>query len=339
MNFRELNINHWQSLNTTGTTVSGYQGIWLGLESNSESDLHIFRDESGHYHFAIEVENSSEKLVDPQVNGLAINFSKYSLGTGDNQKFIDIKCNINSFLPEFTMVTKEICVEILINQNDPVISVNRIIQKWITFWNNRNSQILSVEEQIGLLCELSVLKKLISINPMKALESWVGPLRQRHDFILNNISIEVKGTTRASRIHTINGVDQLLSYPGKDLLFISFLVANSNQNGSISLPNLINEVYELLNDNPALIVQFSEFLAKVGYSPVHSIDYEAFGFLVTSPLCYWVDLNFPYLSSSCISTPLISRISSIRYDISLEGLKGVPIAEMDWAGLMVEKSY
>jgi hypothetical protein len=332
MNFQQLNMEVWKGLNASGTPNTGYKGIWLGTDDDLESTLHIFRDELGCFHFAIEVgeDTNPKKIIDPKVNGLNVTINSYLLGARIRRSFIDIKCNINGYLPEFTKVTKDICAEILLNGKAPVVAVNEIIEKWIVFWDNQSSKILSVEEQIGLLCELRVLRMLSVIHPEKAMKGWIGPFNERHDFMLDKISIEVKGTRSASRTHTINGVDQLLPFPGKDLLFVSFIVSGSDDKNAICLPDAIGELYDTLRNHPTLTIRFNELLANAGYSPLHVEEYKACRFLIADAQCYWVNSRFPFLSKHHLSSPLMERISSIRYDITLEGILSTPAEKMDW---------
>ena len=332
MNFQNLNIDVWKGLNSSGTANTGYKGVWLSTVDGSESALHIFKDEFGSFHFAIEVgeDINPKKITDPKVNGLNVTLNSYLLGARIRRKFIDIRCNINGYLPEFTKVTKDICAEILLSGKAPLVAVNEIIKKWIVFWDNQSGKILSEEEQIGLLCELKVLRMLSVINPENAINGWIGPFEERHDFMLGKISIEVKGTRSASRTHTINGVDQLLPFPGKDLLFVSFLVSRSDDTNAISLPYAIGELYDTLQDHPTLTIRFNELLSNTGYSPLNSEEYETFRFLITDSQCYWVNSKFPFLSRHNLSSPLMERISSIRYDITLEGIPGTPAGKMDW---------
>lgn len=332
MNFQNLNIDIWKRLDSSGTTNVGYKGIWLGKDDESESTLHIFKDEFGYFHFAIEVseDTNPKKIIEPKVNGLNVTLSSYLLGARMSQSFIDIRCNINDYLPEFTKVTKDICTEILLSDKAPLTAVNEIIKKWIVFWDNPNNKILSEEEQIGLLCELTILRMLSAKNPEKAINSWVGPFDERNDFMFAKTSIEVKGTRSKSRTHTINGIDQLLPFPGKDLLFVSFLVSKSDEINAISLPHTIDKLYNILQDHPTLIIRFNELLSSTGYSPLNSEEYEAIRFLITDCQCYWVNSKFPFLSRHNLYSPLMERISSIRYDITLEGIDGISVEEIKW---------
>lgn len=338
MNFQNLNIDVWKSLSSSGTTNTGYKGIWLSMDDISESTLHIFKDEFGNFHFAIEVneDTNPKKIIDPKVNGLNVSLSNYLLGAKIQRCFIDIRCNISGYLPEFSKVTKDICAEILLEGKAPLISVNEIIKKWMVFWDNQNSKILTEEQQIGLLCELMVLRALSATNPEKAMNGWVGPFEERHDFTMGKVTIEVKGTRSSLRTHTINGVDQLLPFPGKDLLFVSFLVSRSDEPNAISLPVAIEVLYKMLQYHPNLVVRFNELLSNTGYSPINSDEYETFRFLIYDSQCYWVNSGFPFLSRHSLSSPLMERISSIRYDITLEGIPGTAMENMNWDQILCD---
>lgn len=337
MDFRTLNIDTWRTLDTSGNPRLGYQGIWLSDEDNAPSTLHIFKDELGKHHFAIEILNNLNRkdIIDPNLNGLSISFNSYYLSGNNTKSFIDIRCNINAYLAEFTQVTKEICCEILIGKKSPGKAVNGVITKWITFWNSQKRQTLSEEKQIGLICELNVLAELAKIDPAKALASWVGPFEERHDFMFDKSSVEVKGTRRTGRLHTINGLDQLQPFPDKSLGFVSSIVTIVNSATAFSLPQSIEKVYEVLQSYPNLIVQFNELLAQVGYSPVDDDEYKKFRIEILDVSFFPVDNSFPRLTTELVTTPHIERISCVRYDISLEGIKGKSLNEINWSEFLL----
>lgn len=332
MNFQRLDTDIWKSLSSVSASGIGYKGIWLSIDDESESTIHIFKDEFGDFHLAIEVNEFTDQsnVIDPKVNGLSVNLSSYLLGGKNLRRFLDIRCNINSYLPEFTKVVKDICAAILHDNKTPLVAVNEIINKWIVFWDNKISRILSEEEIVGLLCELTVLRAIVTKNPEKVINGWVGPFKERHDFMFDTTSIEVKGTRSGSRTHTINGIDQLLPFPGKELFFISFLVSRSENANSISLPIAINELYIKIQDYPSLIIRLNELLSSTGYSPLNSDDYDSYRFLVSDAQCYRVNNKFPFLTRHSITSPLIERISSIRYNITLEGIHGVSLDKIRW---------
>ncbi len=332
MDYRNLSVETWKELSESGNRVAGYKSTWLALNDKEESDLHIFKDELGQYHLAIkttDTENST--FEDPGVNGLQLGMFKYRFEDGEVNQFIDLKCNIVNYLEEFTEVVKEIAKGILINKEQPLSTVNQVIKSWISFWANQKKHILSEEAQIGLICELFILRTLCKINPKNALKSWTGPLGQKHDFNFADWNFEVKGTRKTGQIHTINGIDQLTPPLNKHLGFLSFLVSESNGDKAINLNTIIESIVkDFFNNKPDLIVHLNELLAAVGYSPIHAKEYFKFNIEINKATFFEVNNDFPKLTLEMINKPLSTRVSLIRYDISLEGIIGSDLNDINW---------
>lgn len=332
MDYRNLISETWKGLDNSGDLIKGYKSFWLALNDEEESSLHIFKDKSNEFHFAIEASNINQRDIEnPNVNGLQIQLATYRFKNGNISQFIDLTCNISAYLEEFTEVVKEISALILEDKAHSLNAVNQIINNWISFWTNQRKEILSEDAQIGLLSELLVLENLCKINPNNALKSWIGPLGEKHDFNFLSWAFEVKGTRRSERIHTINGIDQLKKPEKKQLGFISFLFITSEIGNSINLPSYISLIREsYFNNNVDLIIRFNNLLAGVGYSPLYDEEYKKFNVELIESTFYEVNENFPKLTSDLIENPLSSRISSVRYDISLNGISGTNLLNLNW---------
>jgi hypothetical protein len=154
-------------------------------------------------------------------------------------------------------------------------------------------------------------------------------MAERHDFNFTDWNFEIKGTTGAGISHTINGIDQLKSLTNKKLAFISFLISKGATNNSESLPDIIDDIKHALLNRPDLIIMFNDLLAQAGYNPIHSEDYRKLKIQILESTLFEVDDSFPTLTTDKLRQPLDRRISSIRYDISLEGLTGKKFAEIN----------
>jgi putative PD-(D/E)XK family protein DUF4420 len=320
MDYKSLSVETWNKLDSSGNKVFGYKSIWLS-RNNESSKLHIFKDEMGGFHFAIEATNEIN-IEDPRINGLNLSFNQYCLGAETIKSFIDIRCDLVGYLEEFTEVIKEITRNILENNEKPSEVVIRTIRNWKSFWANKNILLLSEEQLIGLMCELKVLQRLILIHNSNALRSWTGPLLEKHDFIFTDWCFEVKGTRTIEIVHTINGIDQLKPPSNKKLGFISFLISYAGSDNSITLPSIIEDIKSSLGTRPELVIQFNDLLAETGYSPMHDEEYKKFKIEFLESNLFIVDDSFPSFTSDNLKEPLNSRITSFRYDISLEGLSG-----------------
>jgi hypothetical protein len=324
MDYRKLTVETWNRLDIIGDSTGGYKSCWLALSDNEESDLHIFRDKYGKYHFAVEdAKVTKTDIDDPQVNGLQFQLISYRFENGKISQFIDLTCSISGYLVEFTEVVKEVSKEILEDKQQPLYAFNKVINNWLSFWSEQKKEILNEEEQIGLICELITLNKLCEINSDYALKSWTGPLGEKHDFNFSDWNFEVKGTRKSKRTHSINGIDQLNPPYNKRLGFISFQLTTSYNEHSINLTDLIESIIKIHFDNkPNLIVKLNDLLARTGYNPIHAEEYKKFKVEVIESTFFEVDENFPKLISRMLNEPLNTRVSSLRYDISLEGVSG-----------------
>lgn len=332
MNYKSLNIKTWENLKSTGDLASGYQSIWLSVQDRVESNLHIFKDRTGYSHFAIEATNINKYDIEiPNVNGLQVLLISYKFNNGKVSQFIDIICNISGYLEEFTEVVKEIAKAILENGESPLDAVNQTISSWISFWSRQRRELLSEEELVGLICELLILNNLCKINPNIALKSWAGPLGEKHDFNFTDWTIEVKGTRKAERTHIINGIDQLKPYKDKQMAFVSFLVAKSDNVNSVNLPVLIESlVKNFFKKQPELTIRFNELLSEGGYNPIHSEEYKKFNVEIAESTFFEVNEDFPKLTSEMINQPLSNRISAVKYNITLDGMAGIDLSNLSW---------
>lgn len=79
-----------------------------------------------------------------------------------------------------------------------------------------------------------------------------------------------------------------------------------------------------------MLILFNELLANVGYSPVNEDEYGGFNIEILESTFFEVTDDFPKLTSGMINGSLSNRISSVQYDISLEGMKGINLENINW---------
>ena len=185
-------------------------------------------------------------------------------------------------------------------------------------------QILSIERQIGLLGELLVLERVISIEGPDAIDAWIGPQGEPHDFRIAQKEIEVKTSAGTRRIHTINNLTQLMPSPGSSLFIISILLGAPGQHTGFSLANKIDSISKSLTSSPNHHRQFQRGLESVGYSHTDLAHYER-RFTLRRPLAVIpIDHKFPTITSSSLSTLFsqdANRIDKLVYDVNVEGLE------------------
>lgn len=332
MNFKDLSVDTWKNLDDSGNKISGYKTTWLSLEKNENSNPHIFKDENGSYHFAIEAKDIRiNDLFDPRVNGLKIHLNKFRLEENKIGQYIDLECSYEGFLEEFNEVIKEIARKLSNYDGPAFVSINYVLRKWKSFWSGKDKRILSLEEQIGLFSEILILEQLCALKPDSAFESWGGPIGRIHDFQFSKWDLEVKGTLREGPVHRINGIDQLAQAENKSLALISCLLNLSSNDTHLSLPDLIERVTSvMLNKRPDLELKLYELIGSLGYSPSHNNEYQKNRFEIISTNLYIIDETFPALNRSKLKDSLSTRISSVNYDLSFNGLYFSDLSEINW---------
>ena len=105
---------------------------------------------------------------------------------------------------------------------------------------------VAVEIEVGCWGELHVLARLASeVGWKAAVEGWVGPTREEHDFRLASVEVEVKTTRGRERVHHIHGQRQLMPCdPRRRILLASCCVREADDGTSVA--DLRDAIFESL---------------------------------------------------------------------------------------------
>lgn len=184
--------------------------------------------------------------------------------------------------------------------------------------------ILSIERQIGLLGELVFLERLLGNMGESALESWIGPIPEPHDFRVQAQEFEVKTTVSPNRIHTINGMEQLVPSRGCSLYLISILLGPGGAGGGFSLSDKVMQLAERLSSSPSRLKQFMGILDACGFREEDRSQYSR-RFALRRPLALIaINGTFPAVTRRSLEgglgAALAVRIESLQYDVNVEGL-------------------
>lgn len=198
------------------------------------------------------------------------------------------------------------------NENlDPGAVTIQLLTESQRLFRAAGTTIPSNEAQVGLLLELETLLTLYDSIGADALRRWTGPDNERHDFELEDSSLECKATlSRENLAVTIHGAHQLSDMGGKPL---ALLVRKYEKtiDGGTSIPDRIREISELPGiDTDELVRKAGE----AGLSPeVLEKSNEFSRFLCVESHEFDVIEGFPRLELQGIS----DRISRISYTVDL----------------------
>ena len=116
--------------------------------------------------------------------------------------------------------------------------------KWSSFFENKKSERLTIDQIKGLFGELLFLKNQLlnsTLNVDDILKSWKGPYDEGHDFVFDFKDFEIKTVENSKNNIRISSEFQLESEKGKELELVVVSVIIVAMNG-VSIKNLIDEI-------------------------------------------------------------------------------------------------
>ncbi len=183
------------------------------------------------------------------------------------------------------------------------------------------TEVLSEERQAGLFGELLMLERLLGAGVAGAVTAWVGPDRQAHDFRLGSVEFEVKTTSGAKRIHTINGLGQMSPSVDCSLHLVSMQIADAGTGGR-SLPDLVDELR--LAVPPGDADGFEARLEASGWAERDRTHYARRRRLRSPIALIPIEDGVPRLTAQAIAAlPAVfagDRIGTVTYDVDVTGL-------------------
>ncbi|MDE3819751.1 PD-(D/E)XK motif protein [Sinorhizobium meliloti] len=250
------------------------------------------------------------------------------------EKFVEFSTDKHRLFSSFFSLLREITADVIDRAMSPTEAVRAAIDRWEALLAREG--LLSDEKQTGLFGELWLLKRLISTMGENALSTWVGPLRQAHDFRIGDNEFEVKTTSSAERKHRINGLGQLSPSLGCKLYILSVRLTNAGTGGE-TLPELVESLTETLNQWPGATEKFGSLLARIGYDSRDEPLYASRRRLREGPILIPVVDGVPRLTDEAVMSldPRFSpsRVSHIVYDIDVTGL-GYPDGSQIFSDLL-----
>ncbi|WP_290888222.1 PD-(D/E)XK motif protein [Arenimonas sp.] len=189
--------------------------------------------------------------------------------------------------------------------------------RWHYLLRGGKLDLLSEEEQKGLIGEIEVLKILMAaIGPKAAIAAWTGPSGAPKDFEMTADCLEVKARRGASQPFVkISNEHQLADVPDRRLWLAVLAVDKVQQPHGKTLPDFVSVVKaELEEFDPSLIQEWDLRLADAGFDAMD--DYSPWRWIVSKPEFYQVESDFPR-----IAAPVPLGVSGVTYAIELSACK------------------
>ncbi|WP_099063237.1 MZA anti-phage system associated PD-(D/E)XK motif protein MzaD [Serratia sp. BW106] len=208
----------------------------------------------------------------------------------------------------------------------------RRIRLWQAFME-RDTRLLSYEEEVGLIGELTCLERLIESGLVSstAVGAWVGPQHGLQDFELDERAIEVKSTTAEQGFCvTIHSLEQLdWQRPGS--LVLCGLRFNEHPTGA-TLNDIINRLRQRFEGSSQAACLFEGSLCHVGYFSEHAEFYTRH-FLLTEAFGLPIEEDFPSLTHADVPLPVVSACYQLELQTLIPQAQNFNHCLSDFAGL------
>lgn len=231
--------------------------------------------------------------------------------SGTAVHYADLYCKVPGLGGVFERLVEDIVDRLRAGAGPPESTVVETVDEWRALLEAEPDP-LSPAERVGLVGELTVMRRLAVYSPLSAVNSWIGPEGANHDFVRDGMAIEVKGTTshEGRRVH-VSSLDQLDTALAHELYLVVAHLAEDEAGQSID--DMVSELIELG-------VPARRLISKVaGLGHVYQSSLAAPTRYAVRSLKSWrVDDNFPGLRRSDLSEVRLRGVSKLRYILDLD---------------------
>ncbi|MCP3733112.1 PD-(D/E)XK motif protein [Sphingomonas sp. MG17] len=201
--------------------------------------------------------------------------------------------------------------------DDNTDALHRMVRRavrWHHLLRGGRNDLLSIEEQRGLLGELQFLQRLIDlIGPWAAVEAWKGPSGSAKDFELDKCLVEVKARRGAARPYVqISSEDQLSDIEGCNLFLVVSAIDAAIKPAGRTLTDHVLELERVYAAaEPEAYRLWELALGEAGFDFDH--DYSDRRWTLGKTVEFAVTDGFPRITS-----PLTPGVTGVRYSIALD---------------------
>ena len=281
-------------------------------------------DQAGRRHLLVLLREDAEAYKDRESRGLVVETRELRVIGEEPRIYLDIECMDPAGFAALDVMGSEIADGLLIAgpTAPPHDVVRRVLAKWRRFWGHLPKNLLTRDEQVGLLAEIWFLSFWLvpRVGTTDAARRWRGPFGARHDFEWLGKSVEVKATTSTrGRLHLINGLDQL-DAPENGELYLFSMRLREEAGATNTLPAAIQATRSALQEDAEALDRLDSALARSGYAPNHEDDYSKIRFRIIDEHLYAVRDEFPRITIKSFGSGLPSQIERIQYELNLTGV-------------------
>lgn len=290
-----------------------WEKLGQGYYRRQDADINAFyaKNEAGEYLFIIDLEELLEKDIELSLKGIDLKTT-----VKDNSSMLTLTLKNENNWEIFLQLCEDLMSSAKSVKSNRGKNIIARLARWQAFLKNENHNI-SEEIQIGLMGELIFLNEYLSeaIPLEKAINAWVGPEKEKQDFRISGISIEVKAyMDRKQDQVNISSLEQLNNNDNN--LYLWTIGFRSTDNGE-TLEDYCKKIQKRIYEEcPSALSAFEDLLISYGY--YSHCKYDNLKRLSQyKNSCYLVKEGFPIIPIS-IKNP---AIISVNYKLDLSYCK------------------
>lgn len=249
------------------------------------------------------------------VRGLRMTTRRLRPAGGADAAWIDLSCTDPGDNRLFGGLCADVLDELPATGEPDASSLGAVLDRWRRFWLAGRDG-LSHEEQLGLVGELWTLLEWIPTFGAGALTAWQGPGGGRHDFVGDEVSVEVKttGSSTGPVVHRISRLDQL-DEPGDGRLYLLSLRAAGDPSGPDSLDALLARARDAAaRTGLSCTSLLDDRLDTIGIPPGETGRYTD-PLKITQQELYRIDAGFPRLTAGTFADGLPGGVVDVTYSL------------------------
>lgn len=273
-------------------------------------DIFLKKDSKGSYSISILSNYVLDEELDIDMYGIVVK-TMIDKDVDNNKKSIVIQNTNSNNIDIFMAFSSSLYEKAVSNPNLMLFDLIRETLNDYKEYFKGTKNILSDVEQQGLFGELYYILEHIEENP-NIIKNWEGVHKNKHDFVFENNSVEIKTTKNQTRLDIrISNENQLdNSYVDKLELVVYRLE-------KIAVGKTIYDLYNQILSKllSKYINEFKAKMIKVGFN-VNDLE-GLCHFRLVERFDFVVNEDFPKIDKS----NLLDRVFDVKYMISLDGLE------------------
>lgn len=278
-------------------------------------EIHVFRNTLDHFGIMVPITTEQQAKFRPDTRSATLRLTSQNV---EGVHYIRLALTDPRQVKIFTVFIDEVLAALDADPSTPEKTVPGMLNRWRELFRESRGPIAWTREQdLGLLCELEVLRALHEQEIPDLMDRWTGPESFPHDFELESESIECKSTSSLNGLRVkINGIPQLNPTLDKELRLVVRRYSE-NPDGTLSVPNMVDKLRDLDDlDVGAFIAKLQKLGCPVFESEAETYfgrydAVEVFEFQVTD--------DFPRITNIGPA----ERVQQVSYTLDLSGPSAV----------------